>query len=290
MNVRRPAAIGAMLAAVAVLAGAATGARTSDIYITGKVLGRVASKNTSLVQITWAYKCLGDKLGDATYEWTLKVLRNQPLPKTTTTIGRGTSKRGSKTVQLGPGEYLPFSDPYSCETDRGAGYDKPEVGAPFTVPDYCAWSVSAVRGAVELEHGTAVKAAKAGMVVAPGDALVTPKGGAASITAFGGTGTVALAASSRLEVDAKQCAARGGWLLRLVGGSLTAHVGAAAGAKQSYAVATPNATASGAKGARWRVGFKAGKTTVRARAGRVRVVGRTGAVLLKPGQATTVKG
>ena len=42
----------------------------------------------------WAYKCLGDKLGYATYDWTLKVEREAPLPEKTTMIGHGTSKRG----------------------------------------------------------------------------------------------------------------------------------------------------------------------------------------------------
>ncbi len=87
-------------------------------------------------------------------------------------VGRG--ERGSKTIRLTPGQYLPKADPYFCETERGQGFDKPEIGGQFVVPDYCAWTVSSVRGLVQHQHGTAVKAARPGSSVAPGDAIVTP--------------------------------------------------------------------------------------------------------------------
>ena len=92
------------------------------------------------VQIAWDYKCLGEDGGD--YEWNLKLVRTRPLPEKTVALGSGTTERGDKTTRLAPGEYLPKSDPYFCETSRGQGYDKPEIGGPFTVPDYCAWTVS----------------------------------------------------------------------------------------------------------------------------------------------------
>ena len=80
-----------VVGAVAVLAGSpASGApdRASvDVYIRGKVIQRVPGKNVALVDISWDYKCFGDKLGDATYEWTLKVQRRQPKPVTTMTLG-----------------------------------------------------------------------------------------------------------------------------------------------------------------------------------------------------------
>ena len=156
-----------VVGAVAVLAGSpASGARdraSVDVYIRGKVIQRVPGKNVALVDISWDYKCFGDKLGDATYEWTLKVQRRQPKPVTTLTLGSGTTKRGSMRTQLGPGSYLPTADPFLCETERGAGNDQPEVGAPFAVPDFCAWSVTASRGTVQLEQGAAVSfSAKAG--------------------------------------------------------------------------------------------------------------------------------
>jgi hypothetical protein len=288
-TVRKSTAIGVAFAAVAVLVAAASTAPASDIYIWGKVAGRVAGKDVSRVEMMWAYKCLGDKLGAATYDWTLKVMRNRPLPRKTTTVGDGTSKKGSMIVTLTPGDYLPFSDPYHCETERGAGYDKPEIGAPFTVPDYCAWSVTSTRGAVRLEHGPAVKVAKAGTALVPGDALVTPKSGAASAASIGRDGSAALAARSRLEIDKTRCPKNGGWLLRLAHGSLVAGVGSEALATGRYSVSTSNATATGSLNARWRVDFSAGRTKVKALAGRIRVQGKSGpSVILKAGHATTI--
>ena len=89
-------------------------------------------------------------------------MRTQPEPEQTTTLGSGEGERGSKTVQLAPGRYLPKADPFFCETERGQGFDKPEIGAPFVVPDYCGWTVSSVRGVVQHQHGTSVKAARPG--------------------------------------------------------------------------------------------------------------------------------
>ena len=111
--------------AVAVLGGSpASGApdRASvDVYIRGNVIKRVPGKNIALVDISWDYKCFGDKLGDATYEWTLKVLRREPKPVKTMTLGTGTTKRGSTRTQLGPGSYLPTADPFLCRDGARCG-------------------------------------------------------------------------------------------------------------------------------------------------------------------------
>jgi hypothetical protein len=266
----------------AVLATVPAGAvPTTDIYVTGTVVSRVAGKNASVVRIAWDYKCLGEDRG--TYEWTLKLVRMQPQPEQTTTLATGTSERGSKTMQLPPGRYLPKADPYFCETERGQGYEKPEIGGPFIVPDYCSWVVSSARGLVELEQRAAVKRAKVGSVVAPGDALVTPAGGKASLSSTARDGAAVLAAGSRLVLDPKYCPGKKGWKVLLDKGALTATVPANA-AKASYVSATRNASVTGSPGARWKVEYLGKKTKVRSMAGVVRVGRKT----LKPGQVTTV--
>lgn len=283
--------LAAALASFGVLAGLAAGVPTSDIYIWGTTVGRVPTTNSSKVEIRWAYKCLGDKLGDARYEWTLKVIRNRPLPRKTTVLEQGTSKRGSTIIRLAPGDYLPFSNPYFCETDRGAGYDKPEVGAPFTVPEYCAWNVSAVRGAVQLEHGTAVKLARRGSSVPPGDSLVTPKAGSASVASLGKDGSAELQGGSQLGVQQSRCAIGRGWRLSLADGTLIASVPKGAKAGGQYETKTPNAAVAGVPGAGWRVEYRRKATTVRVLAGDVQVTGKGAMpVRLKAGQKTTIKG
>ena len=268
---------------MAVLAAMPAGAvRSSDIYVTGEVLGRVAGKNASTVRIAWDYKCLGEDGGN--YEWTLKVVRSQPEPVKTTTLGSGEGERGSKTVRLTPGQYVPTANPFVCETERGQGFDKPEIGGPFVVPDYCGWTVSSVRGVVQHQQGTAVKAARKGSSVASGDAIVTPRGGQAVLRAVTGDGTVELAGGSGLEVDDKQCPAKPGWKLVLDKGGLTAAVPKGAAAKSSFAIKTRNTTVSGGPGARWKVEYARGKTKVRAIAGVVRVPGKT----LRAGQSATI--
>ena len=271
------AALGAAVVAT-VPAGAVP---TTDIYVTGTVVSRVAGKNASVVRIAWDYKCIGEDRG--TYEWTLKVVRMQPEPERTTTLGTGTSEIGTKSIQLPPGRYLPKADPYFCETERGQGYDKPEIGGPFLVPDYCSWVVSSARGLVELEQRAAVKRAKVGSVVAPGDALVTPPGGKAGLASSARDGTAVLTGGSRFVVDPKHCAGKKGWKVLLDKGVLTATVPASA-AKASYMSVTRNASVTGTPGARWRMEYANRKTKVRAIAGVIRVGGKT----LKPGQATTV--
>jgi hypothetical protein len=285
--VGRTLAIGAGVAAVvAVLAGSAA---SSDIYITGTVLGRVDGQYAANVRIAWDYKCLGEDGGD--YEWTLKVVRMQPLPEKTTVLGKGTGERGERTVRLTPGRYLPKSDPYLCETSRGQGFDKPEIGASFAVPDYCAWTVASVRGLVQHEQGSAVKAARAGSSIARGDALVTPRNGNAVLNAVARDGKATLGGGTHLQVDAKHCPAKSGWKLLLADGKLTVAVTPAASAKASFSTLTDNAIVFGTRLTRWDISFAAGKTTVRALAGTVRVAGKRGAPLrLKAGQSATVKG
>ena len=151
------------------------------------------------------------------------------------------------------------------------------------MPDYCAWTVSSVRGLVQLEQETAVKAAKAGSSVARGDVLTTPRSGKAELRAVAGDGRAMLAGSSRLAVDGKHCPAKSGWKLLLAEGTVTAAVPAAAAGK-AFAIETKNATVSGGPGARWKVEYAKRRTKVRALAGQVRVGGK----VLKPGQTTTV--
>lgn len=286
---RRVAGVVAGVATAAVLAVLAGGAASSDIYVSGKVVRRVGASPSSRVEVAWDYKCLGGKLGDATYEWTLKVVRTLPLPEETTTLGTGTSQRGSKVIQLPPGQYLPKADPFSCETERGAGNDKPEIGAPFTVPDYCAWKVVASRGAVELEHGSSVKLARPGATVAPGDALATPSGGQVTLSSLAGEGKAVLASASRLGVDGKHCSRKGGWRFSLAQGTVTASVPATVPGKATFETATARATVAGSKGSGWRVEVAGKATKVRALAGRVVVKKASGgSVSLRAGQSATI--
>jgi FecR protein len=280
--VRRGIAIGAGLATAVVLAVLAGSAASSDIYITGQVTKRVAGKNAALVRIAWDYKCLGEDGGD--YEWSLKVVREDPLPRKTQPLGSGTSERGEKITQLTPGRYLPKSEPYFCETTRGQGFEKPELGGQFTVPDYCAWKVSSVRGLVQHQQGTAVKAARPGSSVAAGDVVVTPRSGKAVLRAAAGDGTTTLAGGSELKVDGKYCPAKAGWKLWLADGGVTVAVPKGAAPKASFTIATKNATVTAGSGARWKVEYAKRRTKVSALAGKVRVAGK----VLKPGQTTTV--
>ncbi len=279
---RRGVAIGAGLATAVVLAVLAGSASSSDIYITGKVIARVAGKNMAAVRVAWDYKCLGEDGGD--YGWNLKLVRLQPLPEQTISLGSGTTERGVKMTRLAPGQYLPKSEPYFCETSRGQGFNKPELGGQFTVPDYCAWTVSSVRGLVQHQQGTAVKAARPGSSVARGDVVVTPRSGKAVLRAAAGDGTTTLAGGSELTVDRKHCPAKTGWKLWLAEGGLTAAVPKGAAAKASFTIATKNATVSGGAGARWKVEYAKRRTKVSALAGKVRVGGK----VLKPGQTATV--
>jgi hypothetical protein len=96
-----------------------------DYYITGDVGGRAPGKNAALVEVKWDYKCLGDRLGPATYSWTLKLTRRAPAPERTVALASGTSKTGSTRVVVPPGRWQPVADPFRCETQRGAGSTTP---------------------------------------------------------------------------------------------------------------------------------------------------------------------
>jgi hypothetical protein len=281
-----------VVCAAAMLAGGAAGSTASDIYIFGKVRGRVPGKNLADVEVTWWYKCLGDMLGDATYEWTLKAVRLKPKPVQTTVLATGTSKIGKVGVRLSPGEYLLTADPYRCETAFGQSYDEPEIGETLVVPDYCAWSVVGSRGSVQLEQAATVRIARPGDTVRPGDALVTPPSGSVRIVSTGGEGSVSVGSGSRLGVDSAQCGRVGGWLLRLEKGSVIVEVERGA-PKGPYVVASPNATSTGT-GARWLVSVSGSKprTSVKALSGSVRVWGKVTArtVVVRAGQSTTVVG
>jgi ferric-dicitrate binding protein FerR (iron transport regulator) len=146
---------------------------------------------------------------------------------------------------------------------------------------------------VQLEQGAAVKLAKPGTPVRPGDSIVTPRGGSASLESNGKDGIATISASSNISVDAKQCAAKGAWKLRLTRGVASIAVPGAADPKRSYQTETSNATASGSRGARWKVQFTPGNPTTRVTvtAGSVLVRGNRGsAVTVKAGSSTVVVG
>ena len=135
-------------------------------------------KNQGRVAVRWDFKCLGGKLGEATYEYTLVAVRYEPAPvQKLTLLEDGTTKQGSLTTTLPPGAWQLQADPFLCETERGAGSTEPEVGQTVKVPDFCAWTITKAKGAAELEQGAAVKRARKGSVVAPGAAVVTRGGG-----------------------------------------------------------------------------------------------------------------
>ena len=280
-------------ALVAILAGAVPGSMASDTYIFAKVLGRVPGKNLANVEISWAYKCLGDKLGDATYEWTLKAVRQQPKPEQTTELGQGTSKVGKLQTRLGPGQYLLPPTPTTARRIGARATTSRRSAQTFVVPDYCAWNVTASKGAVQLERPTSVRLAKPGDTVAPGDALVTPRSGSVRLVSKGGEGVVAEEGGSRVTVDPVRCARAGGWRLEVARGSATVEVKKGA-PRGPYVVATPNATSAGL-GAKWVVSVAAAakpRTKVKALAGSVTVAGKAAseAVVVRAGQSTVVAG
>ena len=282
-----------VLLAVAALVLVAA-AHAVDTYIYGTVTGRVPGKNQARVAVRWDFKCLGDKLGAATYEYTLLAVKLGSQPVDRVNLGNGTSKQGSLATTLPPGAWQLQADPFLCETDRGAGSTDPEVGQTVQVPDFCSWTVTKAKGAVELEQGAAVRRAKPGSVVAPGAAVVT-KGGAALAMATAGKDAAAdLGASSRLGVDARQCASgAGGWLLLLQKGTVAVAAKAGIEAIRPHVVATRNTTST-AGAATWIVSSatKSGAptTTVAVRSGTVTVKAGGKQVVVKPGFRTTVSG
>lgn len=285
-----------VLLVVAVVAAGlvVTGALGVDVFIRGEVVGRVPGKNAAAVTVRWDFKCLGDKLGEATYEFTLVATRQKPAPAQKVTIREETTKKGSTRTTLGPGTWVLMADPFLCETERGAGSNQPEVGAPVVVPDYCAWVVRRAAGAVELQLGSAVKRGAPGASVPQGATVTTPAGGAATLQTTGADAAAVLGPGTSLGVARGSCATRGGWQLALGRGSAALSVKAGPDAARAHEVTTPNARVAAGK-ATWAVAVAvkggAPTTTVRVTAGSVRVSGRKGApVVVTAGQRATVAG
>jgi hypothetical protein len=284
------------LLAVALAVLVTSSALATDVYIFGTVSGRVPGKNLGRVAVRWDFKCLGGKLGDATYEYTLVAVRYEPKPITKVTFQSGTAQKGSLTTTLPPGVWQLQGDPFLCETDRGAGSREPEIGQTVRVPDFCTWVVTKSRGPVELEQGAAVKRAKPGAVLSPGHAVVTPAGGAVSLTTAGKDGLADVGATARVAVDRRQCASSsGGWKLALAQGVVAVTAKPGADGSRPHTVATPNATSTGGA-ASWTVSStkKGGSptTVVRVRSGAVVVASAKGGkrVNVKAGFRSTVVG
>ena len=209
---RRPRTtlVAALLAAIALgtLASvAAAGSQRSsvDTFIFGEVTGRVPGKNASRVDVRWDFKCLGDKLGEATYEWTLVASTIGGATARTVTLRTGTTKSGRLTTVLTPGRWQLRAEPFLCETDRGAGSTAPEVGQVVDVPDRCAWLVTRARGSVEVDAGSVVRRARPGASLTPASAVTTPAGAAVDLKTAGGEASLAVRAGSRLVVDRATC-------------------------------------------------------------------------------------
>jgi hypothetical protein len=284
---RRAAALAALVLTIAI--GDAAARESVDVYIRGEVLGRAAPANLADVEIRWDYKCFGDKLGASTFEWTLKVVRKQPLPEQTTALQSGTSKTGSVRSRLAPGQYLLTANPFRCATDRGAGTTEPEIGETIVVPDYCAWRIERSSGRVTVERGGTVKAGAAGALVRGAETLVTGTG-SATIANEGAHTRLRVARGARIHVDSPACARAGGWKLVLGGGAVE---GTIAERRTGYTIATANA-AVGAVTARLRVeaARKQGKpwTRVAVKSGRATVTVRGRRTALPAGATRTIVG
>lgn len=281
-------------AGVLAAALATSGALAIDLFIYAKVSGRAPGTNNAMVDVRWDFKCLGDKLGAADYEYTLVALRVKPTPVTKVTIRSDTTQKGSTKARLAAGTWQMQADPFLCETERGAGSTQPEVGQTVVVPDYCGWSVQRANGSVELETATSVKRARPGLVLMPGSAVVTPAGGLVALLTTGRDASALVGPRARLQVDAKQCYARSGWRLALAQGDVVLTAKAGPDAARDHDVATPNAVVT-ARVATWTVETArkqgAPTTVVRVRSGSVRVKGKAGApVTVRVGFRTTVTG
>jgi hypothetical protein len=288
MRLRRRTPLVAALLAVAALgtlasvAAASSERRTVDVYVTGKVTAGVPGKNASRVEVRWDFKCLGDKLGEATYEWTLVASTIGAASPRTVTLQKGTSKSGRLTTVLTPGRWQLRADPFLCETERGAGSTSPEVGQVVDVPDRCAWLVTRARGVVEADAGAVVRRARVGASLTPATVVTTPAGASIDLKTAGGEASLALAGGSRLVVDRATCG--GGPKATISAGSVKAT------AREALEVSAGAARSTG-RAATWSVTAAGGKATIAVAKGTVTVKGRTGgAVLVKAGQRTTVVG
>jgi hypothetical protein len=264
-----------------------------DIYIRASVVERVPRKNAARVTVNWDFQCFGDRLGSATYRWTLKVVRLQPKPERTVTLLSGTSKAGAARVQLSPGRYEPRADPFRCETFRGAVSAEPEIGAPFVVPDYCSWTVAETRGKVAVERFPAVKAVRRADVIRPGDVVSTGRRSSLQMRSREGGTVVELASASRAKLDRRHCVRRGGWKFVLAAGRMRSRL-AERDRRGPYEVTTSNARVTASRAA-WTVeaGRRRGKpwTRVTVQTGHVTVRGGRGAgARLAAGMKTTIAG
>ena len=298
MRWRVACTIGACVAAS--IAGAAADARRYvplvDYYITGDVLARAPGKNAATVELKWDYKCLGDRLGPATFSWTLKVRRRAPGPERDVSVGSGTSKTGSRRVVVPPGRWQPVADPFRCETERGAGSTTPEIGREFEIPDYCGWAVRTVAGRATLEQRGAVEALRRGGSVTLGDAISTSRRSSVELRDRTSGSAVRIGANSRVTVDTRHCPRTGAWKLALIRGAVAAQA-RPSDARGAYELRSANArTTARGGGAAWTVTVgRTGRqrwTRVAVRASRVAVANARGrrAVVVRAGFATVVRG
>ena len=239
-------------------------------------------KNASRVDVRWDFKCLGDKLGEATYEWTLVASTIGGATSRTVTLRTGTTKTGRLTTVLTPGRWQLRADPFLCETERGAGSTAPEVGQVVDVPDRCAWLVTRARGSVELDAGSVVRRARPGASLAPATTVTTPAGAALDLKTAGGEASLAVRAGSRLVVDRATC-----------GGNprVTVTAGSVQAVARDPLEVNAGAARSTGRAATWTVQAAGGRTTIAVAKGAVTVRGGTGgAVVVKAGQRTVVTG
>jgi len=293
MRARSAVAFATAAAVLSVVAGSASSpeatafpARSSvDVYIFGKVLERVPGRNRARVEVRWAFKCLGDKLGEATYEWTLVASTLGEDPARKVTLRSGTTKTGSLTTALAPGRWQLRAEPFLCETERGAGSTAPEVGQVVDVANYCAWRLTKARGAVEVEAGSAVRRGRPGMSIAPPAAVATPALGSASLETAARELAVTAGRSTELEVRRGACTAAGP-SVTLQAGSLQA---VARGAVPSE-VRAEHARMTALRSS-WSVVSAPGHVTVSVSKGSVAVRGASGGpVVVRAGFRTTVAG
>ena len=295
---RRGVACAFVVCLAASIAGAAADASPYvpfvDYYITGEVAGRAPGKNAATVELKWDYKCLGDRLGPATFSWTLNLRHRAPGPVRTVTVVSGTSKSGSRRVVLPPGRWQPLADPFRCETERGAGSTTPEVGREFEVPDYCGWSVAASTGRATVERRGAVEAVRRGGSVTLGDVISTSRRSSVELRDRTSSSALRIDASTRVSIDRRHCPRTGAWKVVVARGAVQADVRTAAARGSQVESANARSTAAGR--AAWTVAVgRTGRqqwTRVAVRANRVAVanVRTRRAVVVRAGYATVVRG
>lgn len=226
---------------------------------------------------------MGDKLGEATYEYTLVASTLDEEPARKVTFTSGTSKKGSLVAVLAPGKWQLRGDPFLCETERGAGSTAAEVGQVVTVPDYCAWTVTSARGAVEVGSGSAVRRGRAGSSVSPPATLSTPARAAVALSTPDRSASLSLGPSSSVTVARGSCGA---------GPSLTVARGTArltSGRGASAEVKAGAARASG-RGAAWVTTVAGTRVTFAVARGAVAVRAAGKTVTVPAGRRTTVVG